>query len=215
MKYKHTVGDKTAIIEVSESETTPILIEPDKNKYIQDVKCEYFELRPIIIEKLDIAASLLPKGYKFKIFETYRSVEKQKFFWEMELIKLKQQHPNWPQKKLEEKANEGIANPYKIGSGHQTGAALDLTICKDGKELDMGTSYLDTNNSKTPTLSKGLSEQQIKNRSLLYFLMSVAGLVNYPLEWWHYSYGEQEWAVITNHKKTLFSKIEKGPERQK
>ena len=214
MKYKHTVGDKTAIIEVSESETKPTLIELDKNKYIQDAKCEYFELRSIIVKKLDIASSLLPLGYKFKIFETYRSLEKQKLFWEKELIKLRQQYPNWSQEKLEEKANDGIANPYKIGSGHQTGAALDLTICKDGKELDMGTPYLDTNNSKTPTLSQGLSEQQIKNRSLLYFLMSVAGLVNYPLEWWHYSYGEQEWAVITNHNKTLFSKIGKCIERQ-
>ena len=70
MKYKHSVGDKTAIIEVSESETKPILIELDKNKYIQDVKCEYFKLRPTIIKKLDIATSLLPPGYKFKIFET-------------------------------------------------------------------------------------------------------------------------------------------------
>ena len=139
MKYKHTVGDKTAIIEVSESETKPTLIELDKNKYIQDANCEYFELRSIIVKKLDIAASLLPLGYKFKIFETYRSLEKQKLFWEKELIKLRQQYPNWSQEKLEEKANDGIANPYKIGSGHQTGAALDLTICKDGKELDMGT----------------------------------------------------------------------------
>ena len=108
---------------------------------------------------------------------------------------------------MKEKANDGIADPDGIGSGHQTGAALDLTLCKDGKELDMGTSYLDTNNPKTPTFSKGLTKQQLKNRSVLYFLMSFAGLANYPLEWWHYSYGEQEWAVITNHKRTLYAKV--------
>ena len=205
--YTHTVGDKTAMIEVAETEKNPTLIPLNKNKFIQDEVCEYFELRSIVVQKLEKAALSLPEGYQFKIFETYRSVEKQIFFWEKELAKLKVCHPDWTQVQLEKKANEGIANPYKIGSGHQTGAALDLTICKNGKELDMGTLYLDTNNPKTPTFSTGLTQQQIQNRSLLYFLMNSTGLVNYPLEWWHYSYGEQEWAVISNHKRALFDKI--------
>ena len=156
---------------------------------------------------MEQASDLLPQGYQFKIFETYRSTEKQIYFWNEEMTKLKNLHPDWTEKQLTERANEGIANPYLIGSGHQTGAALDLTICKNGEELDMGTAYLDTNNPKTPTFAKELTKQQLQNRSLLYFLMSIAGLVNYPLEWWHYSYGEHEWAVITNHKKTKFAKI--------
>lgn len=206
MKYKHTVGNKTAVIDVVETEQNPALIELDKSKYIQDKICEYFKVRKIVASKLDMAAEHLPHGYQFKIFETYRSATKQILFWEKELIKIKSQYPDFSQEQIEEKANEGIANPYKIGSGHQTGSALDLTICKDGKELDMGTDYLDTDNPKTPTFSKGLTEQQMNNRKMLCFLMSVAGLVNYPLEWWHYSYGEQEWAVITNHKKHCFQK---------
>lgn len=207
MKYKHTVGNKTALIEVKETEKNPILVQLDGTKYIQDKNCEYFVLRSVVAQKLEQASDFLPKGYQFKIFETYRSSAKQIHFWDEEIAKLKNLHPDWTVAQLSEKANEGIANPYKIGSGHQTGAALDLTICKDGKELDMGTPYLDTNNPKTPTFSKEITPQQRENRKLLYSLMAVAGLVNYPLEWWHYSYGEHEWAVITNHKKTLFAKI--------
>ncbi|MCK6437211.1 MAG: hypothetical protein L6Q58_09590 [Rivicola pingtungensis] len=27
--------------------------------------------------------------------------------------------------------------------------------------------------------------------------MAAAGLVNYPQEWWHFSYGDQYWACVT------------------
>ena len=208
MKYKHTVGDKSALIEITETEKIPQLTHLDTHKYIRDKNCEYFILRTMVTERLAKSAASLPPGYQFKIFETYRSMEKQIQFWNKEISKVKKQHPDWTQEQLEEKANEGIANPYTIGSGHQTGAALDLTICKNGKELDMGTGYLDTSNPKTPTFATGLTQKQRENRKLLYSLMALAGLVNYPLEWWHYSHGEHEWAVITNQPKTKFARID-------
>ena len=172
MKYKHTVGDKTAYIDVTETEKNPILIPLSADKYIQDQNCEHFKLRSILIQKLEIASKFLPQGHQFKIFETYRSLKKQKAFWDEEISKTKKLHPDWSEEQINAKANEGIANPYQIGSGHQTGAALDLTICKNGKELDMGTSYLDTSNPKTPTFSNGLTTQQTQNRALLFFFPS-------------------------------------------
>ena len=208
MKYKHTVGYLSAIIDVRETETNPTLVPLDEHQYIKDPMCEHFGLRKIVADKLSQAASRLPHGYRFKIFETYRSRDKQTLFWKKELTKLKQLHPDWSESQLKEEANNGIANPDGIGSGHQTGAALDLTICKDGKELDMGTAYLDTSNPQTPTFVQGLSARQFHNRQMLYSLMYFVGLANYPLEWWHYSYGEHEWAVITGHKQTLFAKMD-------
>ena len=207
MQFTHTVGNETAIIDVKETEKNPKLVPLQGKKYLQAPCCEQFMLRRKVANKLAIAASMLPDGYQFKIFETYRTAQKQIALWNNELAKIKAQNPHISQTELEEKANIGIANQYKIGSGHQTGAAFDLTLCKDGQELDMGTPYLDTNNPKTPTFSKGLTLDQMQNRSLLFFLMTIAGLSNYPLEWWHYSYGEQEWAVITHHQHTLYAKI--------
>ncbi len=207
VKYTHAVGAKSAEIEVLETENPVELVMLSKKKYLQDKKAEYFSVRKVVAEKLDKASESLPVGYQFKIFETFRSFEKQVSLWNAEIEKITLKHPNWSTVQIETEANNGIANPYGIGSGHQTGAAIDITICYNGVELDMGTSYLDTNNSKTPTFSKGLTPQQEKNRKWLHQLMAHVGLVNYEAEWWHYSYGEQEWVVITDHKQTLFKAI--------
>ena len=53
------------------------------------------------------------------------------------------------------------------GGGHQTGGAIDLTICNaNGEALDMGTSYLEFNAS-TPTNNRNLTIKQKENRALL------------------------------------------------
>ena len=36
-----------------------------------------------------------------------------------------------------------------------------------------------------------------QNRRLLYHLMASVGLVNYSSEWWHFAYGERQWAART------------------
>lgn len=33
-----------------------------------------------------------------------------------------------------------------------------------------------------------------KNRKLLLDVMKAQGFVNYPTEWWHFSYGDRYWA---------------------
>jgi D-alanyl-D-alanine dipeptidase len=43
-----------------------------------------------------------------------------------------------------------------------------------------------------------------KNRTLLYAVMSEAGFVNAPVEWWHYSYGDQDWALRTGHSMAIY-----------
>ncbi len=184
---KHTVCNLTKDIDVVETQKNPRLVDLSEETFIRDNKAEHFCLRDIIAQKL------LPAGYQFKIFETYRSIEKQIGFWNAEIKKIKEENPDFSDEQIEEKANIGIANPYKIGSGHQTGAAVDLTLCLNKIPLDMGTEYLDTSNPKTPTFSDGLTAEQICNRKKLFSVMKDVGMVNYPDEWWHYSYGEQEW----------------------
>ncbi len=120
--------------------------------------------------------------------------------------KLKAKHPDWTQSKIEEEANKMVANPYGIGSGHQTGGAIDVTLSYLGQMLDMGTPYL-SDEVQTRTDYPFLTPTQIQNRRLLKGTLEKVGLVNYPLEWWHYSYGEQEWAVLTKQPQTLFAPV--------
>lgn len=38
--------------------------------------------------------------------------------------------------------------------------------------------------------------------------MTAAGFVNYPSEWWHWSYGDRYWAVCEKQPHALFGPVE-------
>ena len=42
------------------------------------------------------------------------------------------------------------------------------------------------------------------NRRVLRDALSAAGLVNYPTEWWHWSYGDRYWALETGAPAALY-----------
>jgi D-alanyl-D-alanine dipeptidase len=78
-----------------------------------------------------------------------------------------------------------VANP-DIGSPHGRGVAIDLTLLdKNGKELDMGTSF-DEMDIKSYHGAEGLSHAAEANRLLLLGIMVSAGFEYYEHEWWHY-----------------------------
>ncbi len=210
MKIIHTVGTLSLECEIQETEPEPDLVDNDEeNLFINTVSCEYFLLRRKIYNMLKVAKAALPEGYHFKAFELYRPMKTQIYYWECVLHDLRDQYPNLSEAELEERANVFIANPYKQGSGHQTGGAIDLTLCDaTGKEVDMGTKWREFNElTATFPMSEKLTAEQKKNRKILYDAMIIAGFVNYFEEWWHFSYGEIEWAVITHIGRTLFAPL--------
>jgi D-alanyl-D-alanine dipeptidase len=77
--------------------------------------------------------------------------------------------------------------PPRYG-GHNRGVAIDLTILRNGKALDMGTAFdaFDALSEFTPE-GTGLSAQQQTNRVLLRELMVAHGFRPYDGEWWHFS----------------------------
>ena len=85
-----------------------------------------------------------------------------------------------------------VADP-KIGSNHNFGCAIDLTIADgNGKPLDMGTKFdffgpLAYPRSEQEMLKKGkLTILQIENRQLLRKVMIQAGFRANTTEWWHF-----------------------------
>jgi D-alanyl-D-alanine dipeptidase len=86
-----------------------------------------------------------------------------------------------------------VANP-KIGSIHNYGAAVDLSILDNkGNELDMGTSFDYLGDLAQPQLEQKFLKQgkltplQIKNRLLLRRTMTEAGFIPLATEWWHFN----------------------------
>ena len=155
-----------------------------------------------MIERLLKAAkNVSMKGYRLHIYQTYRSPEEQSERRASLYEEVRNKYPSYDEKVILQMVNKRVAG---VGGGHQTGGAVDLSLCdKDGKELDMGTQYRE-HNIKTATHSKSLSDQQHNNRRILLKAMQSAGFVNYPAEWWHFCYGDKMWAAYSNKKVALY-----------
>lgn len=79
---------------------------------------------------------------------------------------------------------EFLADPRR-GSDHSRGIAVDLTLTRDGRDLDMGTAF----DAFTPLSHHGVTgigAEALRNRSVLLGLMAAAGWRHNPHEWWHY-----------------------------
>ena len=161
--------------------------------------------RESVVEKIKQIANILSeKGLAVIVYELYRSPNKQNKMRMKQKEVLQQKFPEYTEQQITIILNRRISLE---GGGHQTGGAIDLTICNaKGEALDMGTSYLEFNES-TPTNSMTLTIKQKENRALLTSVMKDAGFVNYPLEWWHYSYGDKMWSAYSNASIAIYGEI--------
>lgn len=54
------------------------------------------------------------------------------------------------------------------------------------------------------TAASGISPDARRNRDLLGEVLTAVGMVNYPTEWWHWSYGDRYWALGTGAPAALY-----------
>ncbi|HUY68376.1 MAG TPA: M15 family metallopeptidase [Alphaproteobacteria bacterium] len=93
-------------------------------------------------------------------------------------------------------------------AGHPTGGAVDLRIAKtDGSLLDVGTEAHDFI-EKSYALALSVDSKTWRNRQLLRACMMAAGFAPYDGEWWHYSYGDREWAAYYNRPFAIYDQID-------
>ncbi|MFA4853617.1 MAG: M15 family metallopeptidase [Bacteroidales bacterium] len=108
----------------------------------------------------------------------------------------------WDSLKMPFKEKIKYASNPKLGSLHNFGAAVDISIVdKNGKELDMGSPFdfigeLSYPTSEEKLLKEGkLTRQQVDNRKLLRSVMRKAGFFNIQTEWWHFNSCTREQAM--------------------
>jgi D-alanyl-D-alanine dipeptidase len=89
-----------------------------------------------------------------------------------------------------------VADP-KNGSGHNKGIAVDLTLIDktNGNELDMGTGF-DNFSDTAHADFKNLSEEVLKNRTLLKTVMEKYGFKQLQTEWWHFYWNQPGFEVL-------------------
>lgn len=165
-------------------------------------------LRKTVCDLLINASENLPEGYKLLVVTAYRPISFQKKLWRGRLFQMAKKYPSMmlfkPRKWIR------LVTKYTAPPGssfHQCGAAVDVTlIYNNGDRVDMGTSLTDFG-EKCNTNYEFITDEQKNNRKILFDAMSKAGFVNYHMEWWHYSYGDQRWAAFNKKDSCMYGKL--------
>ena len=175
-----------------------------------------YYLRKSVLDRLIAAQSNLQKQYnnwKIFIFDAYRPVEVQQFMVNYTFNQLLQERGLTKSELSPEQHQLILTDVYQFWAApsldpatpppHSTGAALDITLVDEqGKIVDMGSPIDEISPRSYPNYfekSSDIHEQQYhQNRLILAQVMISAGFQQHPNEWWHFSWGDQLWAWLTN-----------------
>ena len=162
-----------------------------------DAAGDWAHLRAGALERLVRAERLLPTGLRWLLVEGYRPPALQRSIFDGYLATLRPLRPGATEEDLRSAAARWVA-PLET-AGHVAGAAVDLTMCTDsGAEIDMGCPEAATpeeSDGACCTEAAGLPERARHLRTVMTGALRSAGLVNYPTEWWHWSFGDRYWAL--------------------
>lgn len=173
-------------------------------------RTKYFSyVRLSVAKKLTLAKNYLPSNLRFYIKEGYRPLHLQELAFERSLQRVKKSNRYLELKDIIEEASKYVAPPNV--APHPTGGAVDLSLINStGTELDLGTPFdaiPEETNYATYFEAKNISEMARNNRQILAHALQSVGFVNYYTEWWHWSYGDKYWAIMTNTDYALFDSI--------
>ncbi len=167
-------------------------------------------LRESVARMICQAANALPGGLKLQIVEGYRPLQTQRFMFRHALEEARKRFPDWSEDKICLEAGRYSAPPDAITPPpHTTGGAVDVGIVDENdQQLDFFSPFEITDVSHAAMKARGLSDQARRNRDLLRQVLEPTGLTNYVDEWWHWSYGDNGWALRTGAPFALYDKIE-------
>jgi len=178
---------------------------------------DYTRVRKTIYDKLIKAQALLPKGLYFCLYEGYRSLSLQKIIFDARFEKLKKLHPQWTHEQLFTETTKLVSPVVNLDGSknvppHSTGGAVDVYLINDkGQPVDMGMHPKDWINDHdgalSLTASTVISSEAQKNRQIMNQALSAVGFVNYPTEYWHWSYGDRYWAYHKKQSHAIYGSI--------
>ncbi|MFF0367270.1 M15 family metallopeptidase [Micromonospora sp. NPDC005087] len=170
----------------------------------------YARLRAGVADRLLAAQRALPAGVRLLVIEGYRPYQAQLVIFTGYREELRRRHPDWSPERLHRETTKFVS-PVEVAP-HSTGGAVDLTLCTDdGVELDLGTAVDATPEDSANacfTDAPTIDGAARRHRQIMVDALGGAGLVNYPTEWWHWSYGDRYWAVTTGAPRTRYGPVD-------
>lgn len=166
-------------------------------------------VRKQVALKLETVQSELKKingGLQLLISYGYRTPEIQENYFNAALARAQEMKKNLTEEEYLELAHSMSA--HTKSAGHTVGGAIDLTIwdSKNNVEIDMG-SKISEFGDIAYTLYPHISEQQKENRLLLQKIMMDQGFAPFLGEWWHFSFGDKEWAFYYRQPAALYDVV--------
>jgi zinc D-Ala-D-Ala dipeptidase len=166
-------------------------------------------VRRELATRLLAARAALPAGVHLRVVEGYRPADRQQAIIDRYSAELRAVRPGIGDPELRVLTSRHVA-PLAVAP-HVAGAAVDVTLVDpDGRELDLGTAIDATpeqSGGRCYFAADGISRAARANRDLLARVLAREGLVNYPTEWWHYSYGDRYWALVTGAGAALYGPV--------
>ncbi len=165
-------------------------------------------LRETVANRVNLVQESLPVGLTLTVGTALRTLEMQRGIRDRLSAEMTEKHPEWSRATLARMLNRMVAPPDDVSPPpHLTGGALDVGLRgADGEALDFSSPVEGWD--AAPTYHHRLSEQARANRILLITAMEAAGLTNYVGEWWHWSYGDQGWALRVGNPVAYYGVVE-------
>lgn len=187
-------------------------------------KSPFFVREDVLARLLEAQKQLqaLQPGWKIFIFDAFRPLAVQQFMVDYTFAEVVQQQGLKPEDLTELQRQKCLEQVYEFWAApnhdpaypppHSTGAAIDITLVdKVGKLIEMGSPIDEVSPRSYPNHfaeSQNSQEQQFhQHREMLNQVMSIAGFMRHPKEWWHFSYGDQMWAWLKQQVDPNFAAI--------
>lgn len=197
---------------LSDVEHSNLIIKQKKQDMIKHYNGKVY-VRYSVAQKLINIANTLARAHPniaLKIVYGFRLPSIQKdYFDKYHSIVKQQNHYISNELELIELTHRGAAAPEV--AGHPTGGAVDVGLFSllENDFLNMGSPILTYENTrKAYTFSPEINQEQLANRMLLKKLMESENFAPYLGEWWHFSYGDKEWAKYYNQPFAFYDQVQ-------
>lgn len=168
---------------------------------VQQLSDNPFRVRSGVADRLVRAQAHLPAGYQLQVKEGWRPVWVQRQLWDESLDDLRTRRPDLAGQDLI-RENTRFTAPPDTAPPHSTGGAVDLVLLHHGEPADMGWGF--NQPGEGSRTGHPVPAPARRNRDLLAAAMDTAGFINYPAEWWHWSYGDRYWAFQASRETALY-----------
>ncbi|HVW23467.1 MAG TPA: M15 family metallopeptidase [Candidatus Saccharimonadales bacterium] len=166
-------------------------------------------VRPEVAKKLHSAAQSLSANWQLIVRAGHRPLEVQQNLLKSLQADFLEHNPEARPEEALAHARQYVSDPTIMTPPHCSGAAVDVDVLdiKTGKLVDFGCP-MNTASEKAHLHSQEINQAQYANRLILLKAMLQAGFASNFNEWWHYSYGDYQWARFYSQERMLYGIIE-------